>query len=46
MAGRIDEIKEQITCALSDSTKPWKKTFDLVEQKTGVPRLYIFIGKY
>lgn len=44
MAAKIEEIKTNVNDALSDSTKPWTKYFDLIEMKTNVPRLYIFGG--
>jgi receptor expression-enhancing protein 5/6 len=44
MAQKIDELKNSLNTSLNDDTKPWKSAFDIVEQKTGVPRVYIFIG--
>lgn len=46
MSQRVEEIKQTVNNSLSDSTKPWKAAFDFVEEKTGVPRLYLFSGKY
>lgn len=45
MAPKFDEIKDSLNDSLHDDTEPWKMTLDLVEQKTGVPRVYIVIGK-
>lgn len=46
MSQRVDELKQSVNQSLSDSTKPWKAAFDFVEEKTGVPRLYLFSGKF
>lgn len=46
MSQRIEEVKQSVNKSLSDSTKPWKAAFDFVEEKTGVPRLYLFAGKW
>lgn len=43
---KIDECKESLNKSLCDNSKPWTKVFDLVEEKTNVPRLYIFLGKF
>lgn len=45
MAQRVNEIKEQLSKALYDETKPWTPILVTLEDKTGIPRLYIFIGK-
>lgn len=45
MAQKFDEIKHSLNDSLHDDTKPWKSPLDLVEQKTGVPRVYIVIGE-
>lgn len=45
MATKIDECKENISKSLCDKTKPWTAAFDWAEQKSNVPRLYIFLGK-
>lgn len=44
MAHKVEEVKEKLNNSLSG--EPWKSIFDLAEQKTGVPRLYIFLGKF
>jgi len=44
MAERIEAIKVSLNQTLNDKDKPWKKALDLAEEKTGVPRLYLFAG--
>lgn len=44
MAAKITEIKENLDKALRDGSKPWTFALDIVETRTGVDRLYIFIG--
>lgn len=46
MAERIEAIKVSLNQTLNDKDKPWKKALDLAEEKTGVPRLYLFAGKF
>lgn len=46
MAERIEAIKVSLNQTLNDKEKPWKKALDLAEEKTGVPRLYLFAGKF
>lgn len=45
MAEKIEAIKVSLNQVLNDKEKPWKKALDLAEEKSGVPRLYIFGGK-
>lgn len=45
MAQKIDEYKTKLNSALNDNTKPWKAVLDFAEEKTNVPRLYLFAGK-
>lgn len=45
MASRVEEFKHTVNEALNDQAKPWKALFDIAEEKTGVPRLYLFSGK-
>lgn len=45
MSQRVEELKQTVNKSLNDSTKPWKAAFDFVEEKSGVPRLYLFSGK-
>lgn len=45
MAQKIDEYKTRLNSALNDNTKPWKAVLDFAEEKTNVPRLYLFAGK-
>ncbi|XP_043464966.1 receptor expression-enhancing protein 5-like [Leptopilina heterotoma] len=41
---KISAVKETIEKLLKDETKPWSKYIALAEKKSGVNRLYIFIG--
>jgi len=43
MAEKIQAIKVSLNYSLKDSEKPWTKAFDYAEEKSGVPRLYLFI---
>lgn len=42
---RIVAVKEYLEKALKDESKPWAKMFALAEEKTGVDRLYVFVGE-
>lgn len=42
---RIVAVKEYLEKTLKDESKPWTRMFVLAEEKTGVDRLYIFVGK-
>ncbi|XP_045473547.1 receptor expression-enhancing protein 5 isoform X2 [Harmonia axyridis] len=44
MAGKILAIKDQVNESLHDTSKPWTKCFEEAEKKSGVDRLYIFVG--
>ncbi|RZC36300.1 receptor expression-enhancing protein 5 [Asbolus verrucosus] len=44
MAGRVAEIKEELSKSLRDGSKPWTSVLATAEAKTGVDRLYLFIG--
>ncbi|XP_067631499.1 receptor expression-enhancing protein 5 isoform X1 [Eurosta solidaginis] len=48
MAQKTQEImgkyKKSVQTALNDPSKPWTQAFELVEAKTNVPRLYLFLG--
>lgn len=44
MANKIDEVRTSIENGLKDESKPWTQLFSLAEVKTGVPRIYIFLG--
>lgn len=46
MSVKIEEVKNNINKALTDSSKPWTKFFDFAEMKTNVPRIYIFGGVF
>jgi hypothetical protein len=45
MANKIEEYKTLINKELTDKSKPWTQWFDLLEAKTGVPRIYSFLGE-
>lgn len=38
-------MKEYLEKTLRDESKPWTKMFVLAEEKTGIDRLYIFVGE-
>lgn len=40
-----DEYKVSLEKSLGDKSKPWYQGFEMIEQKTNIPRLYLFIGK-
>lgn len=42
---KFEGYKQQLEKDLQDPAKPWTKYLKLVEEKTNVPRLYIFFGK-
>lgn len=42
---KFEGIKQQVEKELSDDSKPWTKYLKLAEEKSGVNRSYIFIGK-
>ncbi|KRT80404.1 hypothetical protein AMK59_6638 [Oryctes borbonicus] len=44
MAARITEIKDNLSKSLRDKTKPWTFVLDILETRTGVDRLYLFIA--
>ncbi|XP_034939756.1 receptor expression-enhancing protein 5-like [Chelonus insularis] len=41
---RIVAMKDSLEKALKDESKPWAKLFATAEAKTGIDRLYIFLG--
>lgn len=41
---RIVAIKETLEKMLNDESRPWTKYLALAEQKSGVSRLYLFLG--
>lgn len=45
MAERIEAIKITLNESLNEKGKPWTKALDLAEEKSGVPRLYLVLGK-
>jgi hypothetical protein len=42
---RVVAVKEYLEKALRDESKLWTKMFILAEEKTGVDRLYVFVGE-
>ncbi|XP_011209720.1 PREDICTED: receptor expression-enhancing protein 5 isoform X1 [Bactrocera latifrons] len=48
MAQKAQELAEKyrksVEEALNDRSKPWTQAFEIVESKTNVPRLYLFLG--
>ena len=46
MAQKFEEYKQTLDKCLKDESKPWTKLFDVAEQKTGVDRTYIALGKF
>lgn len=45
MGSKLQEYKDTLERSLVDKSKPWTKYFDKAEQKTGVNRVYIFVGE-
>ena len=45
MAQKIEEYKQCLDKCLKDETKPWTPFFAMAEEKTGVNRSYIAMGK-
>lgn len=41
----FDNYKGTVDKSLKDSSRPWTKVFDLLEEKTGVDRVKIFFGE-
>lgn len=46
MTSKLQEYKASIERSLNDKNNPWAKYFEKAEQKTGVNRVYIFLGKF
>lgn len=46
MAGRVSDMRNQLNKSLHDYSKPWTSLLETMEHKTGVDRLYIFIGMW
>ncbi|XP_022907318.1 receptor expression-enhancing protein 5 isoform X2 [Onthophagus taurus] len=44
MAAKIVEIKDSLNKSLRDGSKPWTFLLDMMESKTGVDRMYIFVA--
>lgn len=45
MSSKLFEYRETIERNLSDKSKPWTKYFEMAEQKSGVSRVYLFVGE-
>lgn len=45
MASKLQEYKDTLERNLMDKSKPWTKFFEKAESKTGVNRVYLFVGK-
>lgn len=45
MAEKIQAIKITLNESLNEKGKPWTKWLDLAEDKSGVPRVYLVLGK-
>lgn len=43
---KFEGLKQQLEKDLSDDKKPWTKYLKLAEEKTNLPRIYIFGGSY
>ncbi|XP_070499490.1 receptor expression-enhancing protein 5-like isoform X1 [Chironomus tepperi] len=41
---KLDTYKQQLEKELADDSKPWTKYFKLLEEKTNLPKIYIFSG--
>lgn len=46
MSIRLQEYRDAIEKSLKDRSKPWTRYFDIAESKTGVSRVYLFVGKF
>ncbi|XP_059056236.1 receptor expression-enhancing protein 5 isoform X1 [Achroia grisella] len=44
MGSKLQEYRDTIERTLNDKSTPWAKYFELAEQKTGVNRVYLFVG--
>lgn len=40
-----EEYKVSLDKSLNDKNKPWYQALEFIEQKTNVPRVYLFVGK-
>lgn len=45
MTSKLQEYKDTIERHLNDKNSPWAKYFEVAEKKSGVSRVYIFLGK-
>lgn len=42
---RVVAVKEYLEKVLKDESKPWTKLYATAEEKTGIDRLYLFVGE-
>uniref|UniRef100_A0A1L8EHN0 Receptor expression-enhancing protein n=1 Tax=Haematobia irritans TaxID=7368 RepID=A0A1L8EHN0_HAEIR len=40
----LDQYKDTVDASLNDKSKPWSKIFHTVEEKTNIPKFYLFLG--
>jgi hypothetical protein len=45
MGTRIEGYKESLDKALHDEKQPWTSVLEWAEGKTGIKRLYLFMGE-
>lgn len=45
MTTKLQEYKDTLERTLNDKSKPWTKFFEKAEAKTGVNRVYLFVGE-
>ncbi|KAF9795989.1 hypothetical protein SFRURICE_010086 [Spodoptera frugiperda] len=44
MSAKFQDYKDSLERSLNDKAKPWTRYFELAEKKTGVNRVYLFVG--
>lgn len=42
----FDQYKDTLDKSLNDKSKPWTKVFNTIEEKTNIPKVYLFLGKF
>jgi hypothetical protein len=45
MSTNIEGYRESLDKALHDKSQPWTSALDWAEGKTGIKRIYLFMGK-
>lgn len=43
---KLESTKEEVNKCLNDKNNPCSKWMQLLEEKTNIPRLYLFLGIY